>query len=257
MTDHFEMFELVAVTLADPGAPEGTVKLVKLPGIVQAKQEDGKADLTVFASAAFKERGACFLLEGVEFDEGASRAPSYASISGANGSAGLAVSNGLAITSTSPAAIAAPVALAAPTVKKKTDSHGRRVFGSGSVRHSVSKPRRVFDGAAGIGKGDKPITEAQAQNLIARVGSPRAAVAGQKAPRVFMKNRGEITPKRKQETPEDILTAVLGEMGPASNVVEMISDASDGAAEATATNGASAGGGNFFDESHGGGGQPA
>jgi len=213
--------DFVVCTLADPSAPEGTTQLLRLPAIVQDVGDDGLATLTVFANAAFlKEKGPCFLLEKVELDAAQLKAPSYARTPAP-----------VAQIAQLPAGPQAPTHnnFGVPGVPQgqvgglpthgNVQGAGLKVFGKGTVRQSVSHTRSVFRSAGdALSRGD--INE----SAIASLGSPVAAMPGQKKPRIFVKGKGEITKPAPVVKEEDALASILGL--PSTPLAETLGDAS-------------------------------
>jgi len=202
--------DFVLCTIADPSAPKGTIQLLRLPALLQEVGEDGSATLTVFANPLVaKEKGPCFLLEKVELDPQQLKAPSYARIP-------------------APASVVVqpPVSTQpqAPThndfgvpglpqgqvgglpAHGNVQGHGLKVFGKGTLRKSVSHSRAVFRSAGDALARGGEISEATINSL----GSPVAAMPGQKKPRIFVKGKGEITKPAPVTTEDDVLTSILG-----------------------------------------------
>ncbi len=213
--------EFVTVTLVDPNGPSDVVHLVRLPAIVQAINEDGTADLTVFSNGALaKSQGPCFFLEKVEADAKGLKVPSFMreEVASTEPVAQGAQQNGIAASHNDFGVGGAPQgAVGGLPSHGNVQGHGLKVFGKGTLRQSVSHGRTVFRSAGeAIARGDiSPET-------VARLGPPKAAIPGQKKPRVFVKGKGEITKAAPEKSEEDVLTDILGAPPP---LAETLGDA--------------------------------
>ena len=197
--------EFVICTLADPTAPEGEVRLLRLPALVQ-DVKDNVASLTVFSNALLAtSKGSCFLLENVALDATQCKAPSYALHAALPAPAVQDISHAQTNSyglPTVPQGVVGGLPTSAPDVA--TQGNGLKVFGKGTLRQSVSHRRQTFRSAGdAIARGE--INPEAISRFV-----PKAAIAGQKAPRIFVKGKGEITKPAPAPTAADALTDILG-----------------------------------------------